>query len=194
MAFISPIVNGFVVSGWWDDRSYRNGKHEGLDFRAPIGTPVQAVESGVVTKAKSRITSVAGKNIAIKHAGGWTSRYLHMDSLVVQVGQRVSKGQHIGNSGRTGISRSAAHLHFDLRLVKEKLAWYAAKYGKPNTGWGKNAYGGVGVPAENVIPGNYSDKVKRRAAQRGVSFVGLGVGLGLFVFGAAGVVFWVLRG
>lgn len=117
MAFFGkPLAYAFVNDGWGSDRSYRGDSktHQGLDFHAPIGTPVFAIGSGKVITSKDTGTNT-GKWIAIQHSSGIISRYMHLDTRLVEVGEQVSSGQQIATSGRTGITQSAAHLHLDLK-------------------------------------------------------------------------------
>ncbi len=89
--------------------------HAGTDFRAYCGTPIFAAQSGFVEQA--HFTSGGGNNILINHGsdGGANimTRYLHLSSMQVGVGQWVSQGQQIGLSGNTGTS-AACHLHFEV--------------------------------------------------------------------------------
>lgn len=92
------------------------GGHTGIDYRANVGTPIAAAADGVVTiAASSGWNGGYGDTVLISHAGGMTTRYGHMNSVQVKVGQRVSQGQQIGTSGNTGRS-TGPHLHFELRV------------------------------------------------------------------------------
>ena len=95
-------------------REYRDGIHQGLDMGVK-GTPVLAAESGVVTFA-GQSAILGGLMVYIQHSGGLETRYMHLatGSILVKKGQRVSAGQRIGTVGSTGITQSAAHLHFEV--------------------------------------------------------------------------------
>lgn len=87
--------------------------HGGVDYAAPIGTPVQAVSAGVVTWAKRK--GPAGNMVRIRHPGGYESYYLHLSRILVRAGQRVSQSTVIGKVGSTGRSTGP---HLDFRLKK----------------------------------------------------------------------------
>ena len=89
-------------------------QHNGVDYACPVGTPVHAVASGVVTR-RGWDPFGGGWRIWIKHAGGYESAYLHLSRFAVQQGQRVSQGQVIGYSGNSGGSTGP---HLDYRLKK----------------------------------------------------------------------------
>ena len=102
----------FAISG-----AYNGKSHNGLDFRAGLGTPVYAVADGVVTETGN--TDLAcrgvsyGKWVLINHQNGLTSLYAHLSFINVQKGQIVSTGSQIGFSGKTGYS-TGPHLHFTV--------------------------------------------------------------------------------
>lgn len=85
--------------------------HKGMDFAAPIGTPIYAAASGTVTSAS--YSGNAGNMIVINHGNGLQTYYMHCNSMHVRAGQTVSKGQNIGAVGSTGNS-SGPHLHFQV--------------------------------------------------------------------------------
>lgn len=87
--------------------------HEGIDFVAEIGTPVIASAGGVVVTAEHH--PQYGKLIEIDHGNDFSSRYAHLSSLSVKVGQIVRRGQLIAASGNTGRS-TGPHLHFEVRF------------------------------------------------------------------------------
>ena len=150
LLFSSPIADAFVTSGWGRPRPARNGVHEGLDIRATVGTPVFAVEAGVVGKIATGAS--AGLFMTVAHGFGFTSRYMHLSETLVPAGARVRKGQLIALSGATGIKRSAAHLHFDMMLRPELIPQYIAVFGAPRTGFGRTRTEGTAVPSEPLIP------------------------------------------
>ncbi len=87
--------------------------HQGVDFAAPIGTPVHAVAAGTVTRVAE--DAGYGKMIEIDDGGGFTTRYAHLDSQAVTQGSTVTVGQDIGTVGSTGIS-TGPHLHLEIWL------------------------------------------------------------------------------
>lgn len=89
--------------------------HSGLDFAVSRGTTVGAFDDGVVVHAGPQdpkdVSVGGGRYVSIKHANGTKTQYLHLDSVLVKVSDRVVSGQTIGYSGNTGRS-SGPHLHF----------------------------------------------------------------------------------
>jgi murein DD-endopeptidase MepM/ murein hydrolase activator NlpD len=98
-------------------RLYSSGTHNGIDFRASIGTPIKSVFSGVVqgignTDAQKGCYSY-GKWVLIKHPNGLSSLYGHLSLIKVSEGQSVSIGDTIGYSGQTGYA-TGPHLHITI--------------------------------------------------------------------------------
>lgn len=89
--------------------------HHGVDYAAPMGTPVRAVADGVVTMKAHK--KADGNILKIKHPGNLSSGYLHLRGFAkgIKVGARVSQGQVIGYVGSTGYSTGP---HLDFRLWK----------------------------------------------------------------------------
>ena len=96
----------------YDDGSKGYAIHNGIDYAAPIGTPVYATTSGRVRMAQERI--VTGNSVVIEHLPGIMSVYFHLNTMNVTKDQIVSQGQQIGTVGTTGLS-TGAHLHWELR-------------------------------------------------------------------------------
>ncbi len=78
------------------------------------GDTVSAAASGRVSRVENLGNTSYGRWIEINHGGGYTTRYAHLSSQVVRVGQQVSRGQKIGAVGNTGGS-FGAHLHYEQR-------------------------------------------------------------------------------
>ncbi len=89
--------------------------HLGVDYAAPIGTPVVAVGDGVVTKAS--YSGVAGRLIKIQHNSNYATAYLHLHSYAkgLKAGTHVRQGQVIGYVGSSGLSTGP---HLDFRFYK----------------------------------------------------------------------------
>lgn len=87
--------------------------HIGVDIPAPEGTPIVAVESGIVTVSRSGKSY--GKWIEIDHGDEITTRYAHNVQNLVKVDDWVEKGEIIGLVGNTGNS-TGNHLHFEVRF------------------------------------------------------------------------------
>ena len=86
--------------------------HSGIDFAAPIGTPIYAAADGVIDNIEVSFTGY-GKKVEIDHGFGYRTRYAHMHGFAVRNGQRVKRGELIGFVGDTGLS-TAPHLHYEV--------------------------------------------------------------------------------
>lgn len=84
-----------------------------IDLGMPVGTPVYATGPGVVIEARSSDSDARGLYVAIHHPDDIYSRYLHLSSLSVRVGDSVVTGTPIGRSGESGTARGSPHLHYD---------------------------------------------------------------------------------
>ncbi|MFS0822912.1 peptidoglycan DD-metalloendopeptidase family protein [Bacillus sp. 1P02SD] len=89
----------------------RQGNHKGLDIAAPVGDHIYAVEEGIVTI--SSFKGSYGHVIFIQHPNGYETVYAHLSKRSVKEGERVAKGQIIGQIGSTGNS-TGPHLHFEV--------------------------------------------------------------------------------
>ena len=88
-----------------------SGNDKGVDFAASTGTPIYAAAAGTVTSAG--YSGKAGNLIIINHGNGLLTYYMHCNTIFVSAGQKVSKGQNIGQVGTTGNS-TGPHLHFQV--------------------------------------------------------------------------------
>lgn len=96
------------------DPIYKTTKfHDGMDFSANIGTPIYATGNGTVTKAGWQ--SGYGKVVIINHGYGYETLYAHMNDVGVRVGQKVIRGEVIGEVGNTGKS-TGPHLHYEVHV------------------------------------------------------------------------------
>ena len=96
------------------DPIYKTTKfHEGMDFSASIGTPIYATGNGTVTKAGWQ--SGYGRIVKINHGYGYETWYAHMNKIDVRVGQKVVRGEVIGEVGNTGKS-TGPHLHYEVHV------------------------------------------------------------------------------
>lgn len=91
--------------------------HKGLDLVAPQGTPIYASGDGTIKNIEYNNTgSGYGNSIVIDHGvDGLTSRYAHLSSINVKKGQKVKRGEQIGECGSTGMS-TAPHLHYEIMI------------------------------------------------------------------------------
>ncbi|MBP9184360.1 MAG: peptidoglycan DD-metalloendopeptidase family protein [Fuscovulum sp.] len=87
--------------------------HEGQDLAGDYGTAIFATADGVVTYAGWE--SGYGRLIKVQHAFGIETRYAHLSQIRVEVGQRVSRGDRIGDMGNSGRS-TGTHLHYEVRI------------------------------------------------------------------------------
>jgi murein DD-endopeptidase MepM/ murein hydrolase activator NlpD len=87
--------------------------HTGIDYPAPMGTPVVASRDGVV----SAVGPLAGYGnvVELSHGQGVSTLYAHLSRILVEPGRRVTRGTTVGLVGRTG-DATGPHLHFELRI------------------------------------------------------------------------------
>jgi len=115
--FANPVKAAFrFTSKFGPRRDPKTGgrrMHKGVDFAAPNGTPLYAAADGVVTYAGW--SSGYGRLVKIQHEFGIETRYAHMSKLRAKVGQRVSRGDRIGDMGATG-RVTGVHLHYEVRV------------------------------------------------------------------------------
>jgi murein DD-endopeptidase MepM/ murein hydrolase activator NlpD len=111
LPFGMPVKSSFRYSSGFGTRWGR--LHAGVDMAGPTGTPIYAPADGVITHAGWQ--SGYGRLITIKHEFGIETRYGHLSATRVQVGQRVSRGERIGDMGNTGRS-TGPHLHYEIRV------------------------------------------------------------------------------
>ncbi len=133
---IQPIANKDLkrtASGW----GYRihpifkvRKMHYGMDFTAPVGTPVYATGNGKVVEVKGskRSRSGFGLEIIIDHGYGYETLYGHLNAFNVKRGQKVKRGDIIAFVGNTGGS-TAPHLHYEVHKNGKKVnpAYYYYK-------------------------------------------------------------------
>lgn len=116
---IQPVSNKEltrIASGYGSriDPVYKVSKfHAGLDFTAPIGTPIYATADGRVKNA-GREEGGYGNNVVIDHGYGYETLYGHMVRIKAREGRRVKRGEVIGWVGNTGKS-TGPHCHYEVR-------------------------------------------------------------------------------
>jgi murein DD-endopeptidase MepM/ murein hydrolase activator NlpD len=86
--------------------------HNGVDYYAPAGAPVGSVAPGVVTMAGW--TNGGGRTVKVRHPNGYDTEYLHLSSINVRAGERISQGDLVGRVGKTGLA-TGVHLHYGLK-------------------------------------------------------------------------------
>jgi hypothetical protein len=113
-----PVGNGYFI---WPTTSHAvtgydftpETNHFGIDIGGPVGTPIFAVDNGVVVYAGWNDRGY-GNVVVVDHGGGWQSLYAHLDALNVVCGSYLYQGDTLGWMGSTGNS-TGPHLHFELR-------------------------------------------------------------------------------
>ena len=93
--------------------------HAGIDIGYPTGTVISAVKEGTVVAA-NYYTSGYGYHVIIDHGGGYKTLYGHCSALLVNVGDKVTKGQAVGKVGNTGKS-TGPHLHLNVYVNGETV-------------------------------------------------------------------------
>lgn len=120
--FIRPVKGG-RISGVFGSQRILNGTpaniHNGLDIAAPKGTPVYAASDGIVVLT-GRNFYYSGNLILIDHGQGLSSMYIHLNKIEVTEGQKVKKGQLIGEIGTTGRS-TGPHLHWGVQWYDRRI-------------------------------------------------------------------------
>ena len=123
-ALMKTPINGARLSSAFGMRKHPidgyNKMHKGTDFAAPMGTPIMASGSGVITKA--RWCGGGGNCVKIKHNSTYETIYAHMKNfaLGIKEGARVKQGQIIGYVGSTGKS-TGPHLHYEVVVNGKKI-------------------------------------------------------------------------
>lgn len=111
------------ISGIFGSQRILNGvpknAHNGIDIAAPEGSPVFSTTDGIVIIAGEDFY-YNGNFVLIDHGQGLTSVYLHLSTLNVKTGDKVTKGQKIGEVGSTGRSTSA-HLHWGVQWYGNRI-------------------------------------------------------------------------
>lgn len=115
-AFLRAPLNFSRVSSNFNPRRFhpvlrRVKAHNGIDYAAPIGTPVFAAGAGRVIK--SAYDKYNGHHVFIQHPGSIVTKYLHFNERKVKKGQSVKQGQVIGTLGKTGMV-TGPHLHYEF--------------------------------------------------------------------------------
>ena len=115
---IMPVSNKDLkkVSAGWGWRIHPIYKikifHYGMDFSAPIGTPIYATGDGVVEKIEYSSYGY-GNNITLNNGFGYETKYAHMSAFNVKNGEKVKRGSIIGYVGNTGTS-TGPHIHYEV--------------------------------------------------------------------------------
>lgn len=158
----APFQGNFGIAQLWGENPQIYNKftydgvtlkgHNGIDFLTPLGTPLLAVDNGVVAEAITNDPGGFGNYLKLTHSWG-ESIYAHLQSFSVQSGQRVNRGAVIGQSGNSGFTYGP-HLHFAIRINPYVRA----------DGWG-----GWSDPLPYLVP----DKVRLPAYVLGTATLGI---------------------
>ena len=123
---LAPIKNYIQITSTIGDRA---PKHEGIDFKANVGTPVYSTVNGTVSRVNWK-TRYNGYCIEIEAKGSpYVFKYLHLSEVNVEPGQKVTAGQQIAASGNTGKS-TAPHLHYQINVGDKGKVVDPMKYHK----------------------------------------------------------------
>ena len=113
----SPLDYVAITSPFGVKRGHK--RHKGVDYGAPVGTPIRATAAGKVSEAK--YSGAYGKQVRIYHSETeFTSAYAHMSTMYVKAGDFVEKGQIIGKVGLTGRT-TGPHLHYEVMRKKHRM-------------------------------------------------------------------------
>jgi len=126
-------VHGYHLSARFAERGSHWGgaRHTGLDFVVPSGTPVHAVAAGRV--AEAGWAGPYGRSVVVTHADGTQTRYAHLSSIGVGVGERLAVGETLGHSGATG-NVTGPHVHLEVVVdgtAIDPYAWLAHRGARP---------------------------------------------------------------
>lgn len=115
---IRPVPENIHISSYFGMREHPVFKvrkmHWGIDFPAPMGTPILATAGGIIVETTTDPDSSSyGKHIVIAHDNVYKSLYAHLSKVDVKVGDEVAAGDTIGLSGNTGVSTNP-HLHYEV--------------------------------------------------------------------------------
>ncbi len=114
-------VNGPITSGFGkriDPINKKRSFHEGVDIKGKRGQKIYAPADGIVTRASRN--GGFGNYVEINHSHGYSTAYGHLQNYVVAKGDRVTRGQLIGQLGSTGRS-TGPHLHYEIRYNKKPV-------------------------------------------------------------------------
>ncbi len=129
--FIWPAAG--QITGVYGSQRVLNGKarrpHFGLDIAGPVGSPVVAPASGVVTVAEKDMF-FSGGTLLIDHGGGISSSFLHLDDLLVKTGDKIEQGELVARMGATG-RVTGSHLDWRINWFDVRLDPALLMTGKP---------------------------------------------------------------
>jgi hypothetical protein len=188
LAVRPPFQLPFPCNQTWAGQTRTNHSPQlSVDFNRSndIGDTVVASAAGTVTRVANEGNVSYGRWIEIRHGNGFTSRYAHLSTQVVHVGQTVSRGQKIGTVGSTGGS-TGPHLHYEQRLngVTQRAVFNGATalyFGTRNYKSNNSCSGGGGGSATGRINTESGVRLNVRANASTTAAVVGTVGDGTFV-------------
>lgn len=144
--------------------NFNGGRHYGMDFGMPTGTPIYAVKGGIVDRVWTDFGG--GNSVQVKTGPGEWNWYMHLSKILARQGQRVAAGKLIAKSGATGNFVRGAHLHFQLMKGSHPGNDTAVNPER----WLKNLKGsGGGRGGTNKSASAWSGDIRRAARQMKVS-------------------------
>ncbi len=131
--FVFPLKDSQVTDsyGYARETGTTIVTHKGTDFKASEGTPVYAINRGVVRLVKS--FALYGNTVIIDHGQGVMSFYMHLSKTTAKQGHLIEQGEEVGKSGKTGYALGE-HLHLTIRAngVSVDPIQFLGLYGKTN--------------------------------------------------------------
>jgi len=119
-----PLSSRQAISSSFGARQHpilqRVRQHDGVDFSVKLGTPVYATANGMVITAVTQNASGFGRQVVLEHAWGFSSRFAHLNRVMVKPGEHIRKGALLGYSGNSG-SSSGPHLHYEVHYKGKAL-------------------------------------------------------------------------
>jgi murein DD-endopeptidase MepM/ murein hydrolase activator NlpD len=121
MPSMRPIANDVISGFGFRHHPILNVRkmHTGLDFGAPMGSPVYATADGIVTMAGNGANGY-GMQVDLQHGFGYETKYAHLSKVNVQLGQKVKRGDVIAFTGNSGLSKGP-HLHYEIKKDGNKI-------------------------------------------------------------------------
>jgi murein DD-endopeptidase MepM/ murein hydrolase activator NlpD len=123
MPTISPTVGWQTASFGWrtDPFTQMQQFHRGIDVAGNIGNPVVATADGIIVKLNQ--DKIFGRSILISHGAGLTTFYGHLSKFLVKAGQKVKRGDIIGELGNSG-KATGPHVHYEVHLNDKAINPY----------------------------------------------------------------------
>ena len=119
MTWIRAVEGKITDSFQGHVKRYPTSRNPGTDYAVPTGTPVKAINDGVITGIVPTFAGAGGRMIFQSFGMGYNADYLHLSRIDVQKGQEVKRGQVIGLSGGSGLGKEngyGPHLHLSFRV------------------------------------------------------------------------------